>query len=109
MNMLLDPRLVYLCVFLAIVLPVVLWHREERIDSDTRGGLDRLPSLFKLFWNVAGALEFPFGNPVARILKGTSDKYRKMIPLKMGYIPVPEDEYKFVRQILGDCLWLPAK
>ncbi len=80
MNVLLDFRLVYLCVFLAIVLPVLLWHREERSDSDTQGGLDKLPGLFKLFWNVAGALEFPFGNPVARVLKGTSDKYRKMIP-----------------------------
>lgn len=80
MEFLLMPYTIYVIVFLAIVLPVLLWKREDRISVSTYGpGGEHLPKLFRFFWPTLLLFEFPLGRPLARFMPYRAGKYERLI------------------------------
>ena len=72
--------LVYACVFLTLVLPVVLWKRDTAEDVRGReAGWANLPSAFRVFWSMITLLEYSIGLPLARMMSGTRHKYERWI------------------------------
>ena len=80
MEYLLKPYTIYAIVFLAIVLPVLLWKREESISVSTFGpGGEHLPKLFLFFWPTLLLFEFSLGRPLARFMSVRAAKYERLI------------------------------
>jgi len=79
--------IVYALVFLAIVLPVVLWRRDESAGSAEEAGWRSLPPVFRFLWGAAVLLEFPLGLPIARMREQARTKYEKWI-LASGGLPL---------------------
>lgn len=75
-----HPYVIYACAFLAIVLPVLLWKREERAPVSAYGpGGDHLPKMFRFLWPTLLLFEFPMGRPLARLMPVKAQKYERLI------------------------------
>lgn len=80
MDFLLNPIFIYALVFLAIVLPVLFWKREESVRIDTYGpGGEHLSAFYRFLWSPASLFEFPIGIPLSRVFAAKSLKYEKLI------------------------------
>ena len=80
LEFLLKPYVVYACVFLAVVLPVLLWRKGERVSVSTYGpGGDHLPKLYRILWPTLLLFEFPLGRPLARFMPARAAKYERLI------------------------------
>lgn len=90
MDFLLQPYVIYTCVFLAIVLPVLFW---KKTDGSVAGSFgpdgEQMPKLFRLMWSVVLLFEYPLGKPVAGVLSGKSEKYGRLIRAS-GFPLTPE-------------------
>ncbi|MBP5227762.1 MAG: type II secretion system F family protein [Kiritimatiellae bacterium] len=81
MEILLNHYFVYGCVFLAIVLPVIFWSRDDTVQIQQHGaGWAHLPGIFQFCWNVILLFEFPLGAPLVRLFAEKTRKYEKWIP-----------------------------
>lgn len=62
-----NEALLYILVFAAVVLPVVLWKRDEIVASaGVERGERNLPSLFRRLWGLVLALESSLGAALTR-------------------------------------------
>lgn len=79
MEVLQQETVIYLVVFLAIVLPVLLWHKEDGVAGGAGQGWNNLPSLFRTMWRTMVALESAVGGPMARMFPEKAKSYSKAI------------------------------
>ena len=79
-DVMLNQYFVYACVFLALVLPVLLWKRDENATREDVSAWENMPPLFKHLWGVGGVLEMVFGVPAAAIFKTRAALYTRQIP-----------------------------
>ena len=99
MEFLLKPYTVYAVVFLAIVLPVLLWKREDHVSVSTYGpGGEHLPKLFRFFWPTLLLFEFPLGRPTARFMPVRAAKYERQI--RASGLPLTPERV-FTLQVFG--------
>ena len=87
LNNLPNNWIIYALVFLAIVLPVLFWRRDESVGGAEEAGWRSLPPVFRGLWGAMTLLEFPFGLPLARLMSRTRTKYEKWI-LASGGLPL---------------------
>lgn len=98
LEFLLKPYVVYCCVFLAIVLPVFLWRKGERISVSTYGpGGEHLPKLYRFLWPTLLLFEFPLGRPLARLMPVRAAKYERWV--RASGLPLTPDRI-FTIQVL---------
>ena len=80
LEVLLNPYVIYAFVFLAIVLPVLLWQKGERVSVSTYGpGGNHLPKFYRFLWPTLLLFEFPLGRPLARIMPVRAAKYERLV------------------------------
>ena len=80
MDFLMDKWIVYGCVFLAFVLPVVLWRRGDSAAVQRHGvSWNALPFVFRILWNVVEVFEMSVGVPLSRAFEVTRIKYERWI------------------------------
>ena len=80
-DIVLNQYFVYACVFLAVVLPVLLWKRDENAAGrEDVSSWENMPPLFKRLWGMGSMLEMVFGVPAAAIFKTRAALYTKQIP-----------------------------
>lgn len=77
-----NESIVYILVFSAIVLPVLLWRKEEEGVSDMvsmqESGWRNLPGMFKRLWGATLLLEGSVGNLIAQITSGGFKEFEKL-------------------------------
>lgn len=76
-----DKYVAYALVFLALVIPVALWKRDETESSfSTREpGWANLPGLFKMLWGPVVTMEFALGYPLSSLMPKKSETYSSWI------------------------------
>ncbi|MBQ7190303.1 MAG: type II secretion system F family protein [Kiritimatiellae bacterium] len=105
MEILLNHWFIYGCVFLAIVLPVLFWSRDDAVQIRQHGaGWANLPGIFQFCWNAILLFEFPLGTPLARLFPEKTKRYEKWIPAS-GLPLTPERVFTLqLFTLLGGCL-----
>ena len=77
-----NESIVYILVFSAIVLPVLLWRKEEEGVSDMvsmqESGWRNLPGMFKRLWGATLLLEGSVGNLISQITSGGFKEFEKL-------------------------------
>lgn len=77
-----NELLVYLLVASAIVMPVMLWRKDNETSSDlTRmreSGWQNLPGMFKHLWGMTLLLEASVGSVVAKMTAGGFAEFEKL-------------------------------
>lgn len=79
MDFLQNNLVVYGLVFLAVVLPVALWRRDDAAVASIEPGWFNLPGLFKMFWSVAVPLEFLVGEPLSATFPKRRARYEEWV------------------------------
>ena len=79
-DVMLNQYFVHACVFLALVLPVLLWKRDENATREDVSSWENMPPLFKRLWGIGGMFEIVFGVPAAAIFKSKAAMYTRQIP-----------------------------
>lgn len=79
MDFLLKPIFVYAVVFLAVVLPVLLWRRDTEGDVESYGPEGRnLTPIYKILWEPMVLFETVLGAPLATVFPTTARKYERL-------------------------------
>lgn len=77
--------MLYVLVFAAIVLPVVLWRRDMVVVStEVERGVENLPGLFRRLWGVVLALETSLGV----VLAGSGENRREANLIRASGLPL---------------------
>ena len=77
--------MLYVLVFAAIVLPVVLWRRDKVVVStEAERGEENLPGLFRRLWGVVLALETSLGV----VLAGSGENRREANLIRASGLPL---------------------
>lgn len=80
MDLLLNNWVVYGCVFLAFVLPVLLWRRDGfGLVREHGAAWLSLPSAYRLLWGMIAVFEYPVGLPLSRMFERKRVCYEKWI------------------------------
>ena len=80
MDMLLNKWVVCGCVFLAFVLPVLFWRRDDSVVLQEHGASWlALPPLYRILWGVIDVFEYPIGLPLTRLFEDRRVRYEKWI------------------------------
>ena len=76
-----DNLWIYVLVFLAVLLPVALWKRDDGAYAERRPqpGWENLPSAFKALWAPICLLESSVGTALAAALPGKARRYREFV------------------------------
>ena len=73
--------LTYGLVFLAVLLPIVLWKRDGDVQPHLGKGQRRgdMPWLFRVMWQWSSLFELAVGVPLCRLFPGKRERYEKWI------------------------------